>query len=285
MTTTTPTAPTTASTTRRTTAAALGALAAANLAGYLLLAGEPNPGMAAASALPLAAALALRSPRRWVPLLALAAVATVVGLRAGTLSFDLVRPGSLAPFALAVAELAAAGAAAAGSAVLLTASRRVPGRAGPGTVVVAAAGTALAAATAAVLVVASPQGEDPGPLTPAQVAALPVVDMTNYRFEAAQLRAGAGQPVAFRFTNATDDDHSFAVEHLGVDVLVPSGRERVVVLDVPPGEHVFHCSVGSHREDGMEGRLVVLPTATTTATAATAPAAPGHGTGAGHHHG
>ncbi|MFJ2094995.1 cupredoxin domain-containing protein [Streptomyces sp. NPDC087901] len=77
-------------------------------------------------------------------------------------------------------------------------------------------------------------GDDTGSLTAEQIAALPTVDMVNYRFEPSILRAAPGQPVAFTFTNDTDDAHAFAVEKLGIDIEVPSGRTRTVVVQAPP---------------------------------------------------
>nr|WP_281373411.1 cupredoxin domain-containing protein [Kineococcus aurantiacus] len=241
--------------------------------------------MASASLLPLIAAAAVHRGRRWAPLAALLAVATTVGIRTTDLSFDLIRPGDPAPFAVAVLELLVAGLSLSGAAVTWTARRRSGETSGPSGAVFAIAGTAAAVAVGAVLLTASPQGEHTGGLSEAQRRALPSVDMVNYRFEAAQLRAGEGEPVAFRFTNDTDDSHSFTVDQLGIDVTVPSGRDRVVVLDAPAGEYEFHCSVGSHRRDGMEGRLVVTADA---GAASTRPAASLTLTGdhpGGHHHG
>lgn len=230
------------------------ALAAEILLAYLVLGGAPNPGMAAIAVLPLAAAGALWTGRRWALIAAALTAALVIGMRLLALSFDLGRPGDLVPFLLAAAMLLTAGLAAAAIAGLLPRRVAAPGLLGGGAL--------LAAATSAGLLLLSPQGDDTGSLTTAQTAALPTVEMANYSYAPAQLRVVTGQSVAFRFTNDTDDTHTFAIDDLDVDVQVPSGRTRIVVVDAPAGDYAFYCSAGSHREDGMEGRLVITDATT-----------------------
>ena len=226
-------------------------LAVAVLVAYLLTGGAPNPGMAAIALFPLLAAWASRSGRRWWPFAALAAAGLAVALRPAELSFDLVRPGGVVPFVVAATTVLAAGALAAAAVVRLV---RLPGRLAVGGAPV------LGAAAAAGLLLLSPQTDDTGGLSEEEIAALPTVEMTNFKFLPGQLRVAQGQQVAFRFVNDTDDSHSFAVDAFDLDVLVPSGRSRVVVVEPDAGVHPFHCSVGSHREDGMEGTLTVVGT-------------------------
>ena len=229
--------------------AAMLALTVEVLLAYLVLGGAPNPGMAAVAVLPLGVATVLWRGRRWGLVAAALVALLVVGLRTLAISFDLARPGDVAPFLLTVAMLLTAG---------LAVSSAVAGLASAGRPVLVGGGVLLAAATGAGLLLLAPQGDDTGSLTDDQVAALPTVEMVNFSYAPAQLRVEPGQPVAFRFTNATDDTHTFAVDELGIDVQVPSGRTRVVVVDAAAGEYAFYCSAGSHRDDGMEGRLVVV---------------------------
>ena len=259
---------------RHLAAGSLALLAATLVADATVLAGTPNPGMAALAVLPLAALVALRSRRRWATAPALLAVAAAAAVRASALSFDLVRPGTVLPFAVAVLELLALGGALAAAVALLAGGGGARSRwAGP------AAGLGAAAAIGALLLVASPQDRHTGDLSAEQVRALPVVETTNYRFGPSQLRFATGDDVALRLVNGSDDPHRFAVEELGVDVLVPSGRERVVVLeDVPAGTHRITCTEGSHLEDGMQGRLTVVAPGAGGAVADSAQPA-------GHHHG
>lgn len=234
---------------RHLAAAALVALAAETVLGFTVLQGDPNPGMAIAAVLPLLAAWATWNARRWAPVVTALSLVTVVGLRMTTSSFDLVRPGDAAPFALAVATVLTVGFSVVASALaLLDQDRPVAGL---------VAGLATSGLLAAGLLVGLPQQEDTSGLSDEQIAALPSIEMVNFTFEPGQLRVAEGQPVAFRFTNDTDDSHSFAIEALDIDVQVPSGRSRVVVVKAEPGSYAFHCSVGGHAEDGMKGRLVV----------------------------
>ena len=234
---------------RRIAALALLALAVEVVLGFTVLQGTPIPGMAAAAVLPLLGAWAGWTERRWAPVVTVLSVLTVVGLRLTTTSFDLARPGDVAPFVLAVATVLAAGVALAAT----VAGLRGAGR----PAVVLGSGLVTGATLAAGLLLGLPQTEDTAGLSDEQVAALPTVEMVNFKFEPGQLRVPEGQPVAFRFTNDTDDSHSFAIDAFDLDVEVPSGRSRVVVVEAEPGSYHFHCSVGSHADDGMKGRLIV----------------------------
>ncbi|ONI80199.1 hypothetical protein ALI22I_43195 [Saccharothrix sp. ALI-22-I] len=215
---------------------------------------------------------------RIAPVATMPAAALTVFFHPTDVAFDLIRPGDVLPFANAVALVLAAGVALVSALVMLL--RR--GRPGNGERLVSlGGGTAVAALLAATLLVVWPQSDDTGSLTDAQLAALPTVDMTNFKFSPAQLRVGQGQPVAFKFTNDTDDNHTFTIEDLGVDIEVPSGRTRIAVVDAKPGQYAVHCAAGDHKEKGMIGRLTVTDgalTSTTTASAVSEPA------GA-HHHG
>ena len=231
------------------------ALAVTVLLAYLVTGGAPNPGMAALAVVPLLAAWAFRSGRRWAPLAALASAALVLGLRTTELSFDLGRPGAVVPFVVAATTVTTAGIVLAVALLHLTVGSRAAARTAA---LATAAGVGLGVLVATGLLLGTPQQDRTGDLTAAQVAALPTVEMVNYKFEPGQLRVAAGQPVAFRFTNDTDDAHAFTVDAFDVDVVVPSGRSRVVVVEAAPGTYPYHCSVGSHEEDGMKGRLVVV---------------------------
>ena len=242
------------SATRRACAAALVLLALGQLVGYLVLTAVPNPGIASTAVLPLAAAAAvLRLPGLTGPAAALAVVATVVATRTVELPFDLARPDATGPFAFALAQLAACGVAAGTAARLL-----LPADRGSAVVLPAAAGVVAAAVVGAGLLTLAPQRDLTGGLSDEELAALPEVSMVDYRFEPAQLRVAAGQPFAITFTNDGARPHSFAVDSLGVDVAVPSGRSRTVVLALAPGSYDYVCSVGDHEVEGMKGRVLVV---------------------------
>ncbi|MFJ2095554.1 cupredoxin domain-containing protein [Streptomyces sp. NPDC087901] len=249
-------------------------LALCEILAHLALGGQPNPGMAALAVLPLLAVLLVWRRLRWAPIASLLTIVAIIATRTTSLSFDLMRPSDPLYFAAALLELAAAGAVIGPIAAALL-KRHSPAVTGG-----LALATALALGTGILLI--SPQSDDTGSLTQEQIAALPTVDMVNYRFEPSILRVTHGQPVAFTFTNDTDDAHAFAVEKLGLDIEVPSGRTRTVVVQAPPGRYDMHCSVGSHQADGMKGQLVI-----TSNDGAAAPGASGAdpaGSSDTHHH-
>ncbi|MDX2624931.1 cupredoxin domain-containing protein [Streptomyces sp. WI03-5b] len=205
--------------------------------------------MAALAVLPLTAATLTWRRVRWAPIASLLAVVTVIATRMVGLSFDLTRPGDVLYFAAALLELAAAGAVTGPIAVTLL-KRHTPAITG-------GLGLTAALALGAGVVLSSPQSDDTRSLNAEQIATLPTVDMVNYRFEPSIPRAAPGQPVAFTFTNDTDDVHAFAVDKLGIDIEVPSGRTRTIVVQAAPGRYAMHCSIGSHQADGMKGQLVI----------------------------
>jgi len=240
-------------TTRWVCAVALAALAVGQLVAYLVLTGEPNPGIASTAVLPAAAAAAVLLPGRAGPVAALLIVVTVAWTRTTELSFDLARPDSPAPFGFALAQLAACGVAAACAVRLL-----LPGSPPRGPVRPVVAGLASGALVGAALLVLLPQDDLTGGLTEQELTALPQLALVDNRFEPAQLRVAAGEPLAVTFTNEGARSHAFTVAALGLDVLVPSGRTRTVVVRVEPGTYDYACSVGDHEEEGMKGRLVVV---------------------------
>jgi len=89
-----------------------------------------------------------------------------------------------------------------------------------------------------------------------QVAADPGGELA---FEQDSLTAPAGS-VTFAFTNEANVPHDFKIEQDGEDVggteIVTAGEAEATV-DLEAGEYTFYCSVGNHREEGMEGELTV----------------------------
>jgi len=60
--------------------------------------------------------------------------------------------------------------------------------------------------------------------------------------------------------NPASIPHNVSLEGNGLDEqgrTVGMGATSTVAADVEPGEYVFYCSVGGHREGGMEGTLTV----------------------------
>ena len=94
------------------------------------------------------------------------------------------------------------------------------------------------------------------------------IRMGDYRFTPADVQIAANQPAVLRLIN-TDGmtPHNFSLNAAGlaasIDVNVTAGDSVEVKLDpMPVGEYTFYCDkklpfMKSHREKGMEGRLIV----------------------------
>jgi plastocyanin len=77
-------------------------------------------------------------------------------------------------------------------------------------------------------------------------------------WEPADLSAPAGN-VTINLVNESDVPHAVEVEGNGVEEeseTITAGETELSV-DLEPGEYVFYCPVGQHRQNGMEGTLTV----------------------------
>lgn len=86
----------------------------------------------------------------------------------------------------------------------------------------------------------------------------------NPVLEPARIEVAAGTELTVHFTNRDNnpfvghDVHFSGVEE-GTAVLNNGGSESITfVVDLAPGEYPYWCTVGNHRDQGMEGVLVVV---------------------------
>jgi plastocyanin len=77
-------------------------------------------------------------------------------------------------------------------------------------------------------------------------------------FDKTTLDAKAGK-VTIAFENASSTPHAVEIEGNGVEAKsnVVTGGSATVTADLKPGTYDFYCPVGQHRQNGMEGKLVV----------------------------
>jgi plastocyanin len=77
-------------------------------------------------------------------------------------------------------------------------------------------------------------------------------------WEPAELNAAAGS-VTIELVNDSDVPHAVEVEGNGVEEESETitGSTTELTVDLEPGEYVFYCPVGQHRQNGMEGQLLV----------------------------
>jgi plastocyanin len=96
------------------------------------------------------------------------------------------------------------------------------------------------------------------------------VRLADYRFTPDTIEVVAGQPVTLTLANEDGiTPHNFtlndAAAGLAVSANIPAGETRSVTFTpTAAGSYAFHCDkklpfMKSHRERGMEGRLVVKP--------------------------
>jgi plastocyanin len=96
------------------------------------------------------------------------------------------------------------------------------------------------------------------------------VRIADYRFTPDTIEVVAGQSVTLTLVNEDGiTPHNFTLNDasagLAVNQNIPAGETRTVTFTAPAaGSYIFHCDkklpfMKSHRERGMEGRLVVKP--------------------------
>ena len=99
-------------------------------------------------------------------------------------------------------------------------------------------------------------GEQPAAGEPVQVAADPNGALA---FVQDSLSAQAGT-VTFQFTNEAPVPHDFNIEQDGEKIAgtqVITQAQETLTVELQPGRYVYYCSVGAHRQAGMEGPLTV----------------------------
>lgn len=130
----------------------------------------------------------------------------------------------------------------------------VVGRRGSGTARSALGAVAAAALAGAAMMAAaqfagagSSLAPDPGDLK---------ISARNAEFSTARLQARPGT-AAIAVTNHDLFWHTFTIEALGVDLRVPVGATRRVVVEIEPGTYTFKCAIPGHAAMGMRGTLAV----------------------------
>jgi plastocyanin len=101
-------------------------------------------------------------------------------------------------------------------------------------------------------------GTPPGDGSALKIAA---EDKAGLKFDKSELTASAGE-VTITMDNPDGNGmpHDVAIEGDGVDAtgeVVQPGGTSEVSADLKAGTYTFYCSVGQHRQAGMEGTLTV----------------------------
>jgi plastocyanin len=90
------------------------------------------------------------------------------------------------------------------------------------------------------------------------VAQMIEVEGGGFYFKPNELRVKKGKTVRLTFKNA-DGFHDFVIDELNVRTKQINGGENDIVEFTPDkaGTFKFYCSVGKHRQMGMEGTIIV----------------------------
>ena len=83
---------------------------------------------------------------------------------------------------------------------------------------------------------------------------------TEYKFDPADLTVDAAGKVTFTVSNDGQETHALEVEGNGVEEetdSIAAGESGTLTVDLEPGEYEFYCPIDGHREQGMEGTLMV----------------------------
>jgi len=88
-----------------------------------------------------------------------------------------------------------------------------------------------------------------------------IIVTENFRFTPSQITARAGQTLRI-LVNNQEGTHDLVIDGLNVaTVLLAPGQSEVIELTIPEDAagqtYEFHCSVGTHRQMGMVGTIIV----------------------------
>jgi uncharacterized cupredoxin-like copper-binding protein len=83
---------------------------------------------------------------------------------------------------------------------------------------------------------------------------------TEFKFDPADATVDAAGKVTFTVSNDGQETHALEVEGNGIEEEtdpIAAGESGTLTVDLEPGEYEFYCPIDGHREQGMEGELVV----------------------------
>jgi len=83
---------------------------------------------------------------------------------------------------------------------------------------------------------------------------------TEYSFDPSNVSLDAAGKVTFTVSNDGEETHALEVEGNGVEEETESiapGESGTLTVELQPGEYEFYCPIDGHKDEGMEGTLVV----------------------------
>lgn len=122
------------------------------------------------------------------------------------------------------------------------------------------AGVALGFALLLVFPALSAQPNFGGDLTAAELDALPVIELLNYRYEPPVVSVAPDGMLRAKLDNPSDLPHTVTIDELDLEVYVPAGRWSVIEIDgqeLAATRYELYCSIGDHRPLGMQALLEI----------------------------
>lgn len=85
------------------------------------------------------------------------------------------------------------------------------------------------------------------------------VEMDEYSYSPADIQVESGETIQVKLTNTGNMVHDFVIDELNVNsgLLSPGEEKTITITGGDAGSYSFYCSVGRHRQLGMEGTLIV----------------------------
>jgi uncharacterized cupredoxin-like copper-binding protein len=83
---------------------------------------------------------------------------------------------------------------------------------------------------------------------------------SEYAFDPSDVSIDASGKVTFRVSNDGQQTHALEVEGNGIEEEtenISPGESGTLTVDLKAGEYEFYCPIDGHRDQGMEGTLVV----------------------------
>ncbi len=103
--------------------------------------------------------------------------------------------------------------------------------------------------------------QTPPPTTPGQTETTTVVNVSGseYNFNPKSINLESGKPVKIVYKNMGTLPHDLVITELGVRTKVIGGGKEDTITFTPDKSRIFtfFCSVGNHRQLGMEGNISV----------------------------
>jgi plastocyanin len=86
-----------------------------------------------------------------------------------------------------------------------------------------------------------------------------MVEGDEFSFSPSTITVSEGERIALTFKNVGTFPHNFVIDELGVETetIDPDEEDTVEFTADTSGTFAFYCSVGNHRQQGMEGEVDV----------------------------